>query len=67
MNLQSGEEEELTWLQRGVAKDDGALCWTTTLPPLASVSFLLLSLFPGVPTVLSSFVFSVLEMIELRR
>jgi hypothetical protein len=54
-------------VQRGVAKDDGALCWTTTLPPLAFVSFLLLSLFPGVPTVLSSFVFSVLEMIELRR
>jgi hypothetical protein len=34
-------------VQRGVAEDDGALCWTTTLPPLASVSFLLLSLFPS--------------------
>jgi len=47
--MQGGERRGTTYLvQRGVAEDDGALCWTTTLPPLASVFFfLLLFLFPG--------------------
>jgi len=38
--MQGGERRGTTYLvQRGVAEDDGALCWTTTLPPLASVFF----------------------------
>jgi hypothetical protein len=47
--MQGGERRGTTYLvQRGVAEDDGALCWTTTLPPLASVFFFRLRvLFPG--------------------
>jgi len=38
--MQGGERRGTTYLvQRGVAEDDGALCWTTTLPPLASSFF----------------------------